>query len=205
VPDWIKNFGFGVTDAADIEEEIQRALFDANVRMIVFDTDSPGGGGLAAEKLFDLIDAADRKKPCFGYVADGKLACSGAYWALAACRALNCGPYADAIGNIGAYMVQLDDSEFWKQQGFEWIVLRDGEYKGIGIDAPSDDQLAYLESIVTECAALFRKNVSKKRTEIAPSDMRGQWFKGSDAVKRGFAGGNADNLNAAIAKFRKMI
>jgi ClpP class serine protease len=205
VPDWIKNYGFGITDAADIEEEIARALADQNVRFLVFPTDSPGGSGTAAEKLFDLIEAANRKKPCFGFIGDGAMACSGAYWALAACRVIYAAPYAEAIGNVGAYMVMLDESEFWKQQGFDWLVLRDGEYKAIGEDKPSQEQLDYLQSIVTDCAALFRKNVSKYRTEIKAADMRGQWFKGSDAAARGFVGGNVKDENAAIAKFRKMV
>jgi hypothetical protein len=34
--------------------------------------------------------------------------------------------------------------------------------------------------------------------------MQGQWFDGKSAAARGFVGFNADNLNAAIAKFRRI-
>ena len=43
VPDWLKEFGFNLTDANDIEEEIAQALTDQRVELIVFDVDSPGG------------------------------------------------------------------------------------------------------------------------------------------------------------------
>jgi ClpP class serine protease len=204
VPDWCKQIGLDITDVNDIEAEIQTALADANVRILAFPSNSPGGCGLAAEKLFDTIEAATRKKPTLGYVADGAWACSGMYWGLAACTAIYSGYYAGAIGNIGAYMVVLDDSEFWKLQGFDWIVLRDGEYKGIGEDKPSDDQLAYLQGTVTECATLFRRNVATYRSAISAGDMRGQWYKGTDAAKRGFVGANTKDLNAAVAKFRRL-
>lgn len=205
VPDWVKSYGFGITDAADIEEEIQQALFDANVEFIIFPTDSPGGGGLAAEKLFDVVEAANKKKPCFGFIADGGMACSGAYWALAPCRAIFAGPYAEAIGNIGAWMSLLDDTEFWAQMGIKFEVFRSGEYKGIGEDPLSEDQRKYLQQITDDCGALFRKNVAKYRTLISAEDMQGQWYKGSDAASLGFVGANVKDLNAAIAKSRRML
>src|SRR5437868_3141289 len=35
VPDWIKAYGFGLTDALDIKEELERATNDSNVAFIV--------------------------------------------------------------------------------------------------------------------------------------------------------------------------
>jgi ClpP class serine protease len=203
VPDWLKSYGFNVTDVNDVCDEIDEALADLNVRQIVFPSNSPGGSGLAAEKLFDWIETATKKKPTMGYVKDGQSACSGMYWALAACDAIYAGWYAEAIGNVGAYITLLDDSEYWKQNGFDWIVLRDGFAKGIGVDKPSEEQLAYLQGIASDCAALFRENVKRKRAGIADEEMQGQWFKGSDAAKHGFVSANAPDLNAALAKFRR--
>jgi ClpP class serine protease len=62
VPDWIKAYGFNVTDANDIEEEINSALSNQNVDLIVFDVDSPGGWDLASVKLFEIVEVAARKK-----------------------------------------------------------------------------------------------------------------------------------------------
>ncbi|CAN5458841.1 hypothetical protein BH20VER3_BH20VER3_00520 [soil metagenome] len=203
VPDWLKQLGLNLTDAKDIEEELGVALADANVRMIVLDVDSPGGLSLAGDLLFDVVEAANRKKPCFAWCGDGCDMASTAYEAVAPCTALLSGYYADGVGCIGSYLAMLDDTEFWLQMGMKWEVFRSGELKGIGEDALSGPQRDYLQGSVDQAGATFRRNVSKYRQLIAPEDMQGQWFDGKTAAQRGFVAGNASDLNAAIAKFRK--
>jgi len=205
VPDWIKAWGFRITDANDIEQEIDRALSHSEVRSIVIDSDSPGGNSLASEKLFDLIEAANRRKPVFGWVGDGANACSGAMWALASTRASLAGWYANAIGNVGCYSVHLDDSAYWAEMGIKWEVFRSGEFKAIGEDALSDDQRAYLQSIVDDVGKRIRASVKKYRTGISDEDLQGQWFTGTEAARRGFVAGNAKDLNAALVRFAKMV
>src|SRR5687767_6279783 len=43
VPDWVKSYGLGITDADDIEIELHQAQNDPRISMIVLDFDSPGG------------------------------------------------------------------------------------------------------------------------------------------------------------------
>jgi ClpP class serine protease len=92
--------------------------------------------------------------------------------------------------------------EFWAQMGMKWEVFRSGELKGIGIDALTQEQRDYLQSLVDNAGATFRSNLLKYRTGIDPADMQGQWFDGINAAKRGFIAANADDLQAAIAKAR---
>lgn len=205
VPEWIKQLGINLTDAKDIEEEVGVALADANVRLIVFDVDSPGGLSLAGDLLFDVVEAANRKKPCFAWCADGRAICSTAYEAVAPCTAILSGYYADAIGCIGSYLAMLDDTGFWLQMGMKWEIFRSGEMKGIGEDALTQPQRDYLQGMVDQAGATFRRNVAKYRTTIAAEDMEGQWFDGKSAARRGFVAGNVSDRNAAIAKFRRMI
>lgn len=205
VPAWLKQLGINLTDAIDIEEEIEQALADANVKMIVFNVDSPGGLGLAGDMLFDVVEAANRKKPCFAFCADGCDMASTAYEAVAPCTALLSGYYAAGVGCIGSYLAMVDDSEYWSQIGIKWEVFRSGELKGIGEDALSETQKSYLQSLVDAGGNNFRRNVAKYRTEIALDDMQGQWFEGKTAAARGFVAGNVNDLNAAIAKFRRMV
>jgi ClpP class serine protease len=205
VPDWIKPYGFGLTDANDIEEEVNRATADANVKFTVYDCHSPGGLSLAGDKLFDVTERAGRKKPIFYYCDDGHDMASTCFEAVASCRAGLVAPFAAGVGCVGTYLPWLDDTEYWAQQGLKFEVFRSGELKGMGIDGLSQAQRDYLQSIVDEHGATFRKNVLKYRTEIARADMEGQWFEGVKAAQRGFASGNAPDLEAAIAKFRRML
>lgn len=204
VPDSIKEYGLNLTDANDIAGEIEDALADENIELLVFDVDSPGGLSLAGNKLFELVEAANRKKPCFGFCGDGREMCSAAYNAVAGATALYSGRYAAAIGCIGSYLVMLDDTEFWKQMGITFEVFRSGELKGLGVDPLSEAQRAFLQSMVDESGARIRKNVAKYRTEIAPEDLQGQYYEGLQAAARGWVAGNVKDLNAAIAKFRRL-
>jgi ClpP class serine protease len=200
VPMWLKECGVNLTDANDIEEEIEHALADPNVELIMFDVDSPGGSSLAGDKLFDVVEAANKEKPCFAFCADGCDMASTAYEAVAACSALLAGYYADGVGCIGSYLAYFDDTEFWAQMGMKWEVFRSGELKGIGEDSLSEKQRDYLQSLVDEAGATFRANVLKYRTGINPDDMQGQWFTGIEAAKRGFIASCVNDLQSAIAK-----
>jgi signal peptide peptidase SppA len=202
VPDWIKAYGFNVTDANDIEEEINSALSNQNVDLIVFDVDSPGGWDLASVKLFEIVEVAARKKPCYAFCPDGGDMASGAYYAVAACKLIYAGWYADGVGCIGAYLAWLDDTQFWADMGIKFEVFRSGELKGLGEDSLSEPQRAYLQTMVDDSGDRFRKNVSKYRKQISKADMEGQWYEGSEAAKRGFIHACVDNLEAAIKKFQ---
>lgn len=205
VPDWVKEWGFNLTDANDIEEELDAALANPSVSMIVLDVNSPGGSSLAGNKLFDIVEAANRRKPVFAWTQDGAQCASAAYDAVAPARAILTGWYASAVGCIGTYLAYLDDTGLWEQMGIKVRVFRSGELKGIGEDALTEAQAAYLQEQVDYYGARFRKNVSKYRTAIDPADMEGQWFNGEEAARRGFVHGNAKDINAAIAKFRGML
>ncbi len=204
VPDWVKAYGFGLTDANDIEQELDRAVNDPAVSFVLLDVDSPGGESIAGNKLFDLVETANRKKPVFAWCSDGALMCSAAYNAAAPCPAIYAGKYA-TLGSIGSYLAFLDDSEFWKMLGLNWEVFRSGDMKGIGEDALSEDQRAYLQSITDESGARIRRNVTKYRTGIAEEDMQGQWFQGDVASSRGFSAGTAKDIGTAISKFRRLF
>jgi ClpP class serine protease len=69
VPDWVKAYGFGLTDANDIAQEVNRATNDANVKFTVYNCNSPGGLSLAGDKLFSVTEKAGRRKPIFYYCA----------------------------------------------------------------------------------------------------------------------------------------
>lgn len=205
LPDWIKAWGFNLTDANDIEEEVEQAVSDSNVRMIVYDSDSPGGLSLAGDKLFDVTEWANKKKPVFGYCGDGCDMASTAYEAVASATALLSGPYAAGVGCIGSYLAYLDDTAYWESLGLKFKVFRSGDLKGIGEDALSEEQAAWLQSTVDRAGQNFRKRVMKYRTGIPEEEMQGQWYSGTDAAARGFVAGTAESLNAAIAKFRRMM
>jgi ClpP class serine protease len=204
VPSWLKEYGVNLTDVNDIEEEIEDALQDANVRMIIFDVNSPGGLSLAGNKLFEIVEAANRLKPCFAYCGAGRDMASAAYDAVAACTALACSPHAEGVGCIGSYCAYLDDSEFWAQMGMKWEIFKSGEYKGIGDGLPlTEPQREFIQSQTDYYGAIIRANVKKYRSAIADEDLQGQWFPGRQAAAKSFVTELADDTQGAIAYFRR--
>jgi len=204
VPQWIKSYGFNITDANDIAEELDQALADPTVETIIYDINSPGGSSLAGEKLYTLTEAASRRKPIYAWCGDGAQICSAAYHAAASSRAILAGPFAAAVGCIGTYLALLDDTDYWAQMGIKWEIFRSGDLKALGEDPLTDEQRAYLQASVDQCGATFRQSVKKYRTTIADEDLQGQWFTGTESARRGFVAGTAKDLSAAITKFRKM-
>lgn len=204
LPYWCREEGW-LADANDTAAQIEEASADPALAMIVLDVDSPGGLSLAGDKLFDTAEAARRRKPVFAWCADGAEMCSTAYEASASATAILTGRYASAVGCIGSYIAYLDDTQFLANLGFAFQVFRSGELKALGVDGLSEEQAAYLQSLVDSSGEAFRARVLKYRTDISPDDMRGQWFTGDEAAARGFTAGTAKDLSAAIAKFRRMI
>jgi ClpP class serine protease len=205
VPDWLKEYGIWLTDVLDIEEEINKALNDANVKMIVFDSNSPGGLSLAGNYLFEIVERANRIKPCFAYCGPGRDMASATYDPMSACTALICSPHAEGVGCVGSYLAYLDDTEFWAQMGMKWEIFKSGDYKGIGESVPlTEDQRKFLQSGSDYYGAIIRANVKKYRTGIADEDLQGQWFAGRQAAQKNFVYSLADDLQSAITKFRRL-
>jgi ClpP class serine protease len=204
VPEWIKTLGFNVTDVNDIEDEVTQALNNPAVEILCEHHDSPGGESVAGQKLYDLTEAARRKKPVLSWSGDGQQICSASYNGAAPSTAIYLGKFCEAVC-IGTYIVNLDDTGFWEQLGMKWEVFRSGEYKGMGIDALSETQRDYLKTIVADFGEIFRKGVLKYRTEVDRANMEGQSFRGIEAAQLGFAAGVARDRDEALKRFRKLL
>lgn len=205
VPDWLKEYGVWLTDVLDIEKEINDALQDANISMLVFDTNSPGGMSIAGNYLFEIIEAANKKKPCFYYTGPGRDNASACFDSIAGCTAGACSPHSEGVGCVGSYLAYLDDTEFWAKMGITWRIFKSGEYKGIGGSVPlTKNQEDFLQSQADYYGTIIRKNVKKYRTGIADEDLQGQWYPGRLAAQKGFVYTLADDLQSALAKFRRL-
>lgn len=203
VPDWIKSYGINCTDPNDLEEEIGEILANPAVSLIALSFDSPGGESIAGEKLFDLTESTNKKKPVMSFVGDGSQLCSSAYQGAAPSTAIYAGKFSE-VGCIGTYMAHLDDSAFWESMGMVWETFRSGDLKGMGAKL-TEQQRAYCQSTVDAFGSRFRSGVRRYRTAIDPADMQGQSFRGIEAAQRGFVAGTVKDLPSAISKFRRLI
>ena len=109
-----------------IRRQMNLALEDEDVEVIVFDIDSSGGEAAGNFELCREIMAARDSKPCIA-VIDSK-SMSGGYSIAASCSRIYAIPSAN-VGSIGVYRMHIDVSESLKADGVKITFAKAGAHK----------------------------------------------------------------------------
>lgn len=173
---------FGAVDVADIEDDLDSAEQDPDVRAIMLYVDSPGGMVSGTPELADRILKCE--KPIYTFTAG--LTCSAMYWLASATDGIFATKSAD-IGSIGVYTSYADYSDYCKQMGIKVQVFSSGIYKGAGVPgtALTKEQKGMIQDRIMEIADMFYDHVRGTRGAIADEAMQGQTFKAAAAVDQG--------------------
>jgi len=192
---------FGMADTDRFKGWVESAANDPRVTTIALHIQSPGGDAIGCLEAAQAVAAAAKVKPVIAFCDD--VMASAAYFIGAGATSVIVAP-SSLIGSIGTYVVLADDSDYWKRLGVDFMVLRSGKFKGAGIDGYSPEQIANIQRMVDSFGAQFRGFVSTARGgRIAAEDMEGQVFLGAESAERGFADGIANNIEMALAKYKK--
>lgn len=143
----------------DIEQALETALLDRQVRALLFNVHSPGGQARGVKEVADSIAAAKRTKPCAAFV-DG-LCASAAYWLASATGAIYAGP-SSVVGSIGVIMRHMDKSGWNKEQGLNFTYVTAGAFKAVGNpdSALSESDLGVLQARVNSIYDMFCGDVA---------------------------------------------
>lgn len=190
---------FGMVDMDTIGRQIDEAVDDEAVEMIVMHIQSPGGSAVGCAELADKLRSSGKVTLAF---TDDMMA-SAAYFVASGCEQIAATP-SSLTGSIGTLLQLVDDSEFWKSMGIEFIVLRSGEFKGAGIDGYSEEQLAEMQALVDAFGSQFREFVSESRP-IAEEDMRGQVYLAEEAKDKKFLDIVSKNLIQAVEEAKNQL
>lgn len=190
----IMNFGklgefLGYCDLKRVNDNLNDAVKNDQVKSIVLNIDSPGGEVRGLQTTVDLIESC--KKPVIAYVS--RLAASAAYKIAAASNQILAAPGAE-IGSIGTYAVGVDYSEHYKEQGIDVIVWRSGKMKGAGIDGFTEEQRAMIQESIDKNGEEFRSYVESRRSGLSRELMEGQTFYAKEALDIGMIDGIACNF-----------
>ncbi len=164
---------YGMADIDTITQWIRDAGDDDEVARIALHVQSPGGDAQGDYEAALALVEAGQSKPTLAFCDE--LMCSAAYFIGAGAHTIYATPSA-MVGNIGSYIVLSDDSEFWKNLGVEFLVIRSGEFKGAGIDGFTDSQIQEIQSWVDAFGGMFRNFVKSQRPGITEENMQGQIF-----------------------------
>lgn len=141
-------WGF-VTGYDFIRKQKNLALADPDVKLIVYDHDTPGGEAAGCDELAREIFADRATKPSMALV--NTLSASGGYWLAAPATKIVCAP-SGSVGSIGVYIQHMMIGKMLADWGIEVDFVKKGEYKTSGnmYEPMSKKDREYLQSMVDE-------------------------------------------------------
>jgi ClpP class serine protease len=191
----------GCCDIEDIAAKLEEWKDDPFVQEIVFDINSGGGGTTGLEELAKVI--REYPKMTTGFADEDCQ--SAAYWLGSQCKRL-LGTPSSSWGSIGIYVTIIDESVKFAEDGKTVIVIKDGDYKGAGIEGTtlSEKQTDWLQYEVTELKRRFVRDIRSVRAFVQDLDMQGQSFYGDIAASKGMITGVVQSFKEAMDSIKSI-
>jgi signal peptide peptidase SppA len=164
------------TSVATVTAALREVLAAAEVKAVVLDIDSPGGGTAGVGELALEIRAARETKPIIAHA--NHLAASAAYWIGASASQLEASPSA-LVGSVGVYILHLDQSGMLEQMGLKPTFVSAGRHKvdGNPFEPLGDDARADMQALVDEVYGQFVDAVAAGRG-ITAAEVRSGYGEG---------------------------
>jgi protease-4 len=151
----------GVEDVLPITKKL-RELEEDDTQGLILWIDSPGGSVAAVTQMTYEILRFKESKPVVAYI--GGYGASGAYYISSVCDTIVAREDA-IVGSIGVIYVHLDASEYYRQYGFTFDVIKTGEHKDSGADWRSltDEERAGIKASIADAFNRFVFTVATGR------------------------------------------
>ena len=176
--------------AAEALRSIQRATHDTEVRALILEIDSGGGGITASDIIYEALqefkDAQDGRKIV---VICGDVVASGAYYIAMASDYIIVHP-TTITGSIGVLMESLNVQELAKKIGVKDVTIKSGKNKDIlnPFEDLTPEQRTMLQGLIDDMYDRFVKLVADGRN-LSDEEVRtladGSVFTASKAVDLG--------------------
>ena len=193
-------WGF-VTGYDFIRKQKNLALADDDVKLIVYDHDTPGGEAAGCDELAREIYAERSTKPSMALI--NTLSCSGGYWLAAPTSRIICAP-SGSVGSIGVYIQHMMIAKLLADWGIENEFIKRGEFKTSGnmYEPLSKKDRAYLQSMVDERYEEFVAAVAEFRgiEESVARDTEARVMRPAEALSLGLIDA-AESPATAVASF----
>jgi protease IV len=147
-----------------VKKQLQQARDDNDVKAVILEIDSPGGGITASDIIYkEILDFKERTKKKV-IVSMQDVAASGAYYISVAADKIMSHP-TTVTGSIGVIMPLINIADLVKKYGIEYTSVKSGDMKDIGspFKKMSDEERAVLHNMVDEMYTRFLKIISEGR------------------------------------------
>lgn len=179
-----------------IVRQLKLAADDTGVKAVVLRVDSPGGGVVASDEIYEQVAAME--KPVL--VSMGTMAASGGYYISAAADEIWANPHT-LTGSIGVISQFINVQEFIDEYGIDVTTIKSGANKDTGsmYREMTEDELAIWQSIIDESYDGFVKIIVEGR-DLDEATVRkladGRVYTGQQALKLGLVDnlGNIDQV-----------
>ncbi len=168
-----------------VVEELNDFAEDSSIKAIVVRVDSPGGGVVASQEIYDAIRSAKKEHKKKVVVSMGSVAASGGYYIAAAADKIVANP-GTLTGSIGVKMEFANVEKLLEKIGVKGMVVKSGEYKDVGspFRDMTDKEKKLLQEVIDDVHSQFIEAVSEGR-KIPVADVRqiadGRIFTGRQA------------------------
>ena len=153
-----------ILDAQPTVSELKRYGENPLVKAIVLRIDSPGGGVVPSQEIYDAVKRVRQKYSKLVIASMGTVAASGGYYIAAATDRIIANP-GTLTGSIGVIMELANVEGLMKKIGVESIVVKSGARKDIGspFRAMSPDDRRILQTVMDDVHSQFIEAVAEGR------------------------------------------
>ena len=158
-----------ILDSQSTVTELKRFAENPSVKAIVLRIDSPGGGVVPSQEIYDAVQRVRNKNNKAVIASMGTVAASGGYYIAAATDRIIANP-GTLTGSIGVIMETANVEGLLKKIGVEGIVVKSGKFKDVGspLRKMTDEEQALLQSVMDDVHKQFIDAVAEGRAmEVA--------------------------------------
>ena len=171
--------------ADEVVDELRDFADDSSIKAIVVRIDSPGGGVVASQEIYNAVNNA-KKEGKKVVVSMGTVAASGGYYVAAAADRIVANP-GTLTGSIGVKMEFASIEKLLEKIGVKGMVVKSGEYKDVGspFRDMTDQEKKLLQDVIDDVHSQFITAVAQGRN-MQEADVRaiadGRIFTGRQAL-----------------------
>jgi len=175
-----------LVSSENIVEELHDYTEDGSIKAIVLRIDSPGGGVVPAQEIYNAVKNA-RKEGKKVIVSMGSVAASGGYYIAAGADKIVANP-GTLTGSIGVIMEFANVEKLLEKIGIKGMVVKAGQFKDVGspFRDMTDQEKKLLQGVIDDVHAQFIGAVANGRN-IPVDDVKaiadGRIFTGRQALQ----------------------
>lgn len=154
-----------ILDAQETLGELKKFSENPSVKAIVLRIDSPGGGVVPSQEIYDAVRRVRTKSNKAVIASMGSVAASGGYYIAAATDRIVANP-GTLTGSIGVIMEMANVEGLLQKIGVEGVVVKSGKYKDVGspLRKMSEEERGLLQTVMDDVHKQFIEAVAEGRS-----------------------------------------